>query len=150
MSIHLFLNDIFYNISGLYNYADDNTISIHGDSVAIVKERLEDATNCALKWFSNNEMQANPSKFQALLLGSNSENSNVSFNVGDTAITPSKSVNLLGVEIDNKLNFSIHAFMNLTKCLRNIVTWGQNCLQVKNLFRFSIFVCTLRIRIFQT
>ena len=53
-------------------------------------------------------MQANPSKFQALLLGSNSENSNVSFNVGDTAINPSKSVNLLGVEIDNKLNFSIH------------------------------------------
>ena len=34
---NIFLNDIFYNISGLYNYAADNTISRHGDSVAICK-----------------------------------------------------------------------------------------------------------------
>ena len=105
---NIFLNDIFYNISGLYNYADDNTISRHGETVAIVKKHLEDATNCALDWFSDNEMQANPSKFQALLLGTNLENSNISFNVAGAEITPSTSVNLLGIEIDHKLNFSSH------------------------------------------
>ena len=57
---NLFLNDIFYNISGLYNYADDNTISRHGDTVEMVKTHLEGATNSALNWFSENEMQANP------------------------------------------------------------------------------------------
>ena len=83
---NLFLNDIFYNISGLYNYADDNTISRHGDTVEMVKTHLEDATNSALNWFSENEMQANPSKFQALLLGTKLKNSNISFNIEHTTI----------------------------------------------------------------
>ena len=105
---NIFLNDIFYSIKGLYNYADDNTISRYGETVSVVKRLLEDATKGALDWFSNNEMQANPSKFQALLLGRDTEKSSISFNVSGTNITPSTSVNLLGVEIDNKLNFSKH------------------------------------------
>ena len=105
---NIFLNDIFYSMNGLYNYADDNTISRHGETVSIVKNQLEDATKCALQWFSDNEMQANPSKFQALLLGKDSEKSNISFNIEGATITPSTSVNLLGIEIDNKLNFSKH------------------------------------------
>ena len=74
----------------------------------MVKTHLEDATNSALNWFSENEMQANPSKFQALLLGTKLKNSNISFNIGDTTITPSTYVNFLGIEIDKNLNFSDH------------------------------------------
>ena len=53
-------------------------------------------------------MQANPSKFQALILGANLKNSNVTFDVGGAKISPSPSVNLLGVEIDEKLSFAKH------------------------------------------
>ena len=92
----------------IYNYADDNTISRYGDDIDTVKILLEDATHEALDWFSCNEMQANPSKFQALVLGSNIDKTDLAFNIAGSEITPSKSVNLLGVEIDDKLDFSIH------------------------------------------
>ena len=105
---NIFLNDIFYSISGLYNYADDNTISRHADNIDSVKSLLEDATHEALEWFTQNEMQANPSKFQALLLGTNVSSVNTSFNIKGSKIAPSNSVKLLGIEIDNKLNFSCH------------------------------------------
>ena len=105
---NIFLNDIFYIIDGLYNYADDNTISRHGESIEAVKLLLEEATNSALEWFSENEMQANPSKFQAFIMGANSGNSEISFDIAGSKITPSDTVNLLGIEIDNKLTFSKH------------------------------------------
>ena len=105
---NIFLNDIFYTLNGIYNYADDNTISRYGDDIDTVKILLEDATHEALDWFSCNEMQANPSKFQALVLGSNIDKTDLAFNIAGSEITPSKSVNLLGVEIDDKLDFSIH------------------------------------------
>ena len=41
---NIFLNDIFYSIDGLYNYADDNTISRHGENSIVVKNLLEHAT----------------------------------------------------------------------------------------------------------
>ena len=34
---NIFLNDIFYILNGIYNYADDNTISRHGDDIETVK-----------------------------------------------------------------------------------------------------------------
>ena len=112
---NIFINDIFYSINGLYNYADDNTISRHGQSVSVVKHLLEEATISALDWFESNEMQANPSKFQALLLGSDSKHLNTVFNLKGIDISPSASVNLLGIEIDNKLNFSLHISKICTK-----------------------------------
>ena len=112
---NIFLNDIFYSINGLYNYADDNTISRHGQNISSVKNLLEEATNSALDWFDSNEMKANPTKFQALILGSNNQNMNVSFHIKETVINPSNSVNLLGIEIDNKLSFSNHISKICTK-----------------------------------
>ena len=105
---NIFLNDIFYIIDGIYNYADDNTISRHGESFEIMKSLLENATESALSWFKENEMQANPSKFQAFILGNYSRENATSFKIDGSNITPSKSVNLLGIEIDDKLTFSNH------------------------------------------
>ena len=53
-------------------------------------------------------MQANPSKFQAFITGNNCDISDITFNVAGAEIPPSTSVNLLGVEIDNRLTFSNH------------------------------------------
>ena len=53
-------------------------------------------------------MQANPNKFQALLLGSNCENDGFYFDIKGEHIKPNHSVNLLGVEIDSKLSFNNH------------------------------------------
>ena len=73
-----------------------------------MKSLLENATESALSWFKENEMQANPSKFQAFILGNYSRENATSFKIDGSNITPSKSVNLLGIEIDERLTFSNH------------------------------------------
>ena len=77
-------------------------------------------------------MQANPTKFQALLLGADSENMDATFNVHGAEISPCTSLNLLGIEIDNKLNFSNHIAKICTKA-------GQ---QLSALARISKFLDT--------
>ena len=104
---NIFINDIFYILDDIYNYADDNTISRHGANIDIVKSLLEDATRTALRWFDVNETQANPDKFQALVLGLPST-TDISFNVNGCDIFAQDSVELLGIEVDNRLNFDNH------------------------------------------
>ena len=106
---NIFINDIFYVLSGLYNYADDNTISRHGTDVTEVKYLLEEATCTALNWFDQNEMQANPDKFQALLLGHLVDDTNIFFDINVLKIFPSDTVKLLGIHIDQSLSFHKHA-----------------------------------------
>ena len=67
--LNVFINDIFYAIENVYNYADDNSLSCSGDSLHEVPASLESSTRTALKWFGNNLMQANPNKFQAIVFG---------------------------------------------------------------------------------
>ena len=74
----------------------------------IVKTLLEGASNDALQWFSLNEMEANPTKFQAILFDKKSCYDHILLNVADTTIKPSKTVKLLGIEIDNNLCFAKH------------------------------------------
>ena len=50
----------------MYNYADDNTVSYaHKQLKAVV----ESETEITLNWFDDNQMQANPGKFQAIVGG---------------------------------------------------------------------------------
>ena len=73
----------------------------------MVKSLLEDTTKSALDWFTANDMQANPAKFQAIVLGSKSQE-DISFCIDGHDIIPDKTVKLLGVEIDDKLCFKKH------------------------------------------
>ena len=52
-------------------------------------------------------MAANPGKFQIMFLGLN-ENTSINFDIGDISISSTNHVKLLGVTIDNKLDFSKH------------------------------------------
>ena len=67
------INDLFYFIKTgkLYNYmyADDNTVTYSHKSLSTTKSVLESESTKAIKWFGDNKMQANPDKFQAIILG---------------------------------------------------------------------------------
>jgi hypothetical protein len=66
-------------------------------------------------------MEANPTKFQILISGSSDKDINVNENV---TITSEKSVKLLGINIDNDLNFSGHVNFLVRKASRQL-----NCLK---------------------
>ena len=48
-------------------FADDNTPYCEGKNIEEVIEKLQKTANDLFSWFSNNEMKANPEKFQLIL-----------------------------------------------------------------------------------
>ena len=105
---NIFLNDILWFIekTDICNFADDNAIYSCAKSVNDVIENLQSDLKIALKWFKDNQMLANPGKFQFMILSKNAINKSIVLN--SKTIESSKSVKLLGLTIDNKLNFGIH------------------------------------------
>ena len=105
---NFFINDLLLLTSdfNIANYADDNTIIASAPTVNTLLERLTKGTKAAIHWFEDNQMQANPAKFQFIIFGNNPENT--SLLVDDITILQSEHVKLLGVTLDQKLNFNVH------------------------------------------
>ena len=72
-------------------------------------KKLEHECEVALTWFRNNKMMVNPNKFQAILLNkSKSTHVKATMNIGNEKIESLSAIKLLGIEIDDKLNFNNH------------------------------------------
>ena len=116
---NIFLNDIFMfnEVTDIFNFADDNTLSTCDSSLEIVERRLSHDLQIILDWFKTNSLSANPSKFQAIILGTNKS---VSFDINGIELNSSQTVKLLGIEIDSKLNFRSHVKSITAKASRKV------------------------------
>ena len=67
---NVFVNDMFHFMKkcDLYNYADDNSLSVASCNIHDVLSYLGRDCKNAVKWFRDNGMQANPSKFQFMII----------------------------------------------------------------------------------
>ena len=103
---NIFLNDIFLFVdkTKMANYADDNTPYAIESNFENLINVLENETAILLNWFRINEMKSNEDKCKLIIL--NREGDKIK--IGEENITGTKSVKLLGVTIDNKLNFDEH------------------------------------------
>ena len=103
---NIFINDIFLFVidTSITNYADDNTPYAIEESIDKLIATLEKETNILLNWFQINEMKANSDKCHLLII--NSQDNTIK--IGNENIIGSSSVKLLGITIDNKLNFNEH------------------------------------------
>jgi hypothetical protein len=107
---NIFINDIFISMEPevkLFNYADDNTLVYAHKDKDILKGMLEYSAQEAVKWFQINKMKVNTDKFQSMYLNKHN-NDTLSFKVGNSNITSESHVKLLGINIDNSLNFDYH------------------------------------------
>ena len=93
-------------ICRVYNYADDNTLTYANKDRTLVQNTLEHALNVSLEWFKGNFMVANPTKFQAMILGQ--PDIQMQINVQGRDICMQTSVKLLGISIDSNLTFYDH------------------------------------------
>ena len=108
---NIFINDLFlfFVNSKVHNYADDNTLSSFSSSISHLIKTLESETNIVTSWLRSNKMIANPDKFHSIILTKNKgENLDLEVKIGDKTIQSEQYVKLLGVTIDNKLNFEKH------------------------------------------
>ena len=105
-----FITDIFCFISksSLYNYADDNTLSYSDRDINRLTNVLEEESKVLITWFNDNQMQANPDKFQTIAVGKKTHDDNISFNLDGNIIKWNDEVKLLGVTFDFMLNFYSH------------------------------------------
>ena len=70
-------------------------------------------------WLNKNNMIANPDKFQ-----SRTVNSGIDIKIGQKSIKSESYVKILGVRIDNKLNFDFH----ISKLCKNASAQLNDCL----------------------
>ena len=73
-----------------------------------ILEILQKEYETAINWFKTNNMIVNPDKFQSMIISSNKNLSKSVSNINGVELTMESSVKLLGIEIDNKLNFEKH------------------------------------------
>ena len=112
---NIFINDIFLFMKDakIANYADDNTAYSVGKSIHDLLAKLENETSVILEWFRLNEMKSNDDKCNLIV----AKNDNLNINVGHEQIESCKSVDLLGIKIDNQLKFDEH--------VRNMIKKGN-------------------------
>ena len=86
-------------------FVDETILSASGKDLDTISIKLEQEINTAMQWLKDNEMVANPSKFQLMFLSKYKNiEKNISFD-GKT-IKSSDSVELLGITLDKNINFT--------------------------------------------
>ena len=107
---NVFINDLFYFIQNcnLYNYAEDNALSMASPNLDTVLSSLTLDGNNVIQWFEVNGMQANPENFQFMLFSCVTLNEQCITLGNDTVHFSESCVKALGVMIDENLDFSEH------------------------------------------
>ena len=117
---NIFINDLFYVIENctLYNYADDNTLAYSHHDTDVLTRSLEMDVRYVMDWFRVNCLVANPDKFQCITLGDQKES--IKLNIEGVDITPSEKVKVLGITLDNELEFDYHVSDICRKAARQL------------------------------
>ena len=108
---NIFMNDLLLWIveCSINNFADDNTLSAFSSSIENLITILEKDSEVAIQWFKDNEMSVNPEKFHGFIINRcGRHNGAHTMNFSGFEITTESLVNLLGINIDDKLNFNKH------------------------------------------
>ena len=133
---NLSINDLFFFIekASMHNFADDNTLSAWGETVSKLIDTLESESNIAIDWFTKNEMIINPDKFQAIILDKKKSNlTNIPLTVDNQTIKSVPSVELLGIHLDDKLNFNLH----ISNICRSAANQLNALIRLKNYLSFN-------------
>ena len=113
---NIFINDLFYNIkkAKISAYADDKQLYFSNANARIVQKTLNSELAVVSSWITDNGLLLNPQKCKSLIFRrtnskhNQTEEEKINFSVNGTLIEPSTTCKLLGVHIDERLNFNNH------------------------------------------
>ena len=119
---NLFMNDIFYFLdkSKLANYADDASTHVCKQGIFPFLHLLKSETEIVLDWFKINEMKSNSEKCHLIVAENEHRPAYISncciyLDQQKELLHSEKIVKLLGLWIDNKMNFGEHVRTLLRK-----------------------------------
>ena len=119
---NVFMNDLFLFIDRckLCDYAEHNSIMYSSPDISNIFTNLPTDCNNAIDWFTANGMKANPSKFQFMVISSERiQQQCLNIRSGKT-LRSEPSVKVLGVTIDDRLQFSEHISACCLKASRQL------------------------------
>ncbi len=125
---NLFINDLLYTLpeGSAVNFADDNTLYAVDSSPQSLTAKLNTIVQIAQKWYIENGMQSNPTKFQSIFFGRTVQ---CDILVDNVLIQPANFIKLLGITLDNELKFDTH--------VTNIcITAGRNLNAIKRVGKY--------------
>ena len=106
---NIFINDLllFIKETDICKSVDDPTLCACGKELDTISFKLEIETNTVIQWLKDNEMVANPSKFQLMFL---SKYKNIGKNMyfDRKTIKSPDTVELLGITLHKNINFKRH------------------------------------------
>ena len=142
---NVFINDIFFIDSDvtIYNYADDNCIAYAHNEIDTIKNVLERDVEKLLDWFKNNFLEANPSKFQSMFLIKNVNGDDFNIIVNSDIWNLTDAMTVLGVDIDDKLNFNSHVSNMCNKAGRQLNVFQRLKGSLDYASRLSIYTILL-------
>ena len=131
----MFLVQISGNIA---NYADDNHLYNKNVCVENLLDDLVNDANAAVTWFHENHMVANPEKFQSIIL---SRNGGVCtpISVENNDLCPTNEIKVLGVTLDDRLNFKSHVDDICNRASRQINSFKRFSKYLKIDRRLSVY-----------
>ena len=105
---NIYINDLlwFMEDSDVCNFADDTTIYVCDKDLNEMKRKLEKSSDIAIEWFRTNYFKLNTDKCKLIICGH--KGPKITVRVGESNVKEEEFVKLLGVHIDNKLNFNDH------------------------------------------
>ena len=141
----LYTNDMvsYMTNTKIVAYADDVQFldSDTPGNIQSMQSRLERTLSLAHEWFLQNRLQINPAKTEMIFIRSQRKNmdTNIRLSFGDSFVSASQSVKVLGVTIDAHLTWESHITAVIQKCNIIIISIGR--------MRSKIPYCTRRLLI---
>ena len=121
LSFNLSINDLFFFIliASVHNFADDNRLSAFAENVSKLINILQSESEVITDWFKKNQMIVNPDKFQVIIIDKKKgDHTNENVVIDNKQIKTVSSVELLGIQLDDKFNCSPH-MSNICKSAAN-------------------------------
>ena len=117
----LSIKDLFFFtlIASVHIFADDKRLSAFAENVSELINILQSKSEVITDWFQKNEMIVNPDKFQVIIIDKKKgDHTNENVVIDNKQIKTVPSVERLGIQLDDKLNFSPH-ISNICKSAAN-------------------------------
>ena len=105
--------------SDLNNFADDNTATDVAETIQDLIIKIDIKKSRAIQWMENNDILANPEKFEVNVLAKHDgQTAGSQFNFSGRTIYSSTEVNVLGIKLNTKLSFNSHISKLCNKATR--------------------------------
>ena len=121
-SLNVFMNYmlLFMKSCNFYNYADDNFVSRSSPDVNVILSNLKSDCQISLKWFDDNGMKANPSKFEFMIMSSENIEPQILTISDEVCLQSQTDVKVLGITVDYRLTFNEHIRICTLKAARQL------------------------------